>query len=77
MSELTDNALKRAADMGKQIEICERAGDDSAAASYAAAAAQFESAAMIIAAIETLSLQLILAIDESGREAAGLWRGGR
>ncbi len=75
--DFASRALDRAKDMVKQAEICERASDDAAAASYAAAAASFEAAALICGAIERLGDRLKLAIDESAREAAGRWRGGR
>jgi hypothetical protein len=67
--------MGRAADMQKKVEICERASDDAAAASYAAATASFEAAALICGALERLSDRLKLAIDESNSQADGRWRG--
>ncbi len=77
MSTMANVALGRAADMVKKAEICERACDAAAAASYASAAAAFEAAALIIGEIERLGDRLRLAINESGHEAGGRWRGGR
>ncbi len=74
-TSLANVAMGRAADMQKKVDICERACDDAAAASYAAAVASFEAAALICGSLERLGDRLRLAINESAREAGGRWRG--